>query len=291
MNDLQITYFLALCKYNNFSETARQLYTSQPTISKQISALEDELGVSLFKREYKNVCLTEEGKILRHTLELTVQMIQNAKTKMYQISHPEEYILKIGVIQGFDITNLIKPALLKFLNLYPNIYIFLECLSHQQLNSMIRLNELDLALTLFPEVCNDRLLETRKLFCTKLAFTVHASHPLYNAEKISRENLEGQTLLITTKGTRTSSSFINLLYTHYHITPDQLLFLSSLDEVISYTCSGSGVSILPVQKRLSTNPYRQFPAEVFIETISAAWYYKNNNPARTIFLNEIKTAE
>ena len=101
MNDLQITYFLALCRYKNFSETARRLYVSQPAVSKQIFSLEEELGVTLFKREYKNIDLTKEGKILQETLEKTVQMIQDAKTRMYRQSHSQEYSLKIGVLQGW----------------------------------------------------------------------------------------------------------------------------------------------------------------------------------------------
>ena len=114
MNDLQITYFLALCRYKNFSETARRLYVSQPAVSKQIFSLEEELGVTLFKREYKNIDLTKEGKILQETLEKTVQMIQDAKTRMYRQSHSQEYSLKIGVLQGLDIADLLPCRCRRF---------------------------------------------------------------------------------------------------------------------------------------------------------------------------------
>lgn len=291
MNDLQITYFLALCRYKNFSETARRLYVSQPAVSKQIFALEEELGVTLFKREYKNIDLTEEGKILQETLEKTVQMIQDAKVRMYRQSHSQEYSLKIGVLQGLDIVDLLRPVLQLFMIHYPNISVSLECLSHKKLNSMIRLNELDVILTLSRETRNDKLLKTLDIFSTELAFTVHESHPLYYAEKITTENLKGQSVLISTDGAKGSSSFINLLQTYYHITDRQFLFLSSLDELISYLTSGAGVAVISKQKRFSQGHYRQFPLPDVSEVITAAWFYNNFNPARKILLDELKNTD
>lgn len=287
MNDLQIYYFLALCKYNNFSETARRLYVSQPAVSKQIFSLEEELGVTLFKREYKKIHLTEEGKILQKTLEQTVQMIQDAKAEMYQQSHPEEYSLKIGILQGLDIADLMKPVLQKFEKHYPNVNLSLECFSHKKLNSMIRQDDLDLIITLSREARNDNLLQTRDIFSTDLAFTVHESHPLFGTTVITAENLKHQRILISAEGTKGSSSFINLLQTYYHITEEQFLFLGSMDELISYLASGSGIAVLSGQKRFSRNHYRQFPLKDVSEIITAAWFYNNHNPARTFLLDEI----
>lgn len=51
MNLLQIEYFLTLAKFGNFRKTAEHLYVSQPAVSKQISMLEKEWGVTLFERE------------------------------------------------------------------------------------------------------------------------------------------------------------------------------------------------------------------------------------------------
>ena len=50
MDFLQLQYFLAVAEYKNFTKAARATYTSQPNISKQISQLEEDLGVRLFHR-------------------------------------------------------------------------------------------------------------------------------------------------------------------------------------------------------------------------------------------------
>lgn len=287
MNSLQVTYFLALCKYNNFTETARRLYVSQPAISKQILALEEELGVSLFKREYKNIYLTEEGKILQQTLEQSVQMMQEAKAKMYQQSHPQECPLKIAVLQGIEIADTLRPILQQFMFQHPHINVSLECLSHEKLNSMLRLNELDLAITLAREARNDKLLKTVNIFSAGLAFTVHESHPLYKTERITSKELENQSILVTTAGAKGFSSFLNLLQSYYHIKPTQFVYLASLDEVIFYMSSGAGIAVIAEQNRFSGRHYRQFPLKDVSEIITGAWYYNNFNPARKLLLDEL----
>ena len=61
MNTTQLECFLAVANCLNFSRAAEQLRLTQPAVSHQISTLEDELGVKLFKRTSKSVRLTQEG--------------------------------------------------------------------------------------------------------------------------------------------------------------------------------------------------------------------------------------
>ncbi len=64
----QLHDFLCVAKYENISKAAQELHTSQPTISKAIRALEDEIKVKLFDRNGKRVSLTRGGKILANRL-------------------------------------------------------------------------------------------------------------------------------------------------------------------------------------------------------------------------------
>lgn len=63
MSSTQIMYFLAVVKYKTFTLAAEELYISQSSLSKQIKALEQELGHTLFNREGKENTLTDAGKI------------------------------------------------------------------------------------------------------------------------------------------------------------------------------------------------------------------------------------
>lgn len=60
-----LNYFLAVAREENFTRAAQQLHVTQPTLSRQIADLEQELGVKLFRRSNHNVVLTEDGMILK----------------------------------------------------------------------------------------------------------------------------------------------------------------------------------------------------------------------------------
>ena len=63
MTRLQIQYFLAVARLHSFTKAAGELYIAQPSITKQVKALEAELGVSLFERDSRSVKLTEAGQL------------------------------------------------------------------------------------------------------------------------------------------------------------------------------------------------------------------------------------
>ena len=65
MELFQLRYFLTVAKYENFSKAADELLVSQPSISKAIMQLEQELGVQLFDRNGKRIKLNNAGKALQ----------------------------------------------------------------------------------------------------------------------------------------------------------------------------------------------------------------------------------
>lgn len=64
--DLRVLrYYLTVCQEKNISKAAASLHIAQPSLSKQIKELEDELGVTLFIRGHRQITLTQEGYFLR----------------------------------------------------------------------------------------------------------------------------------------------------------------------------------------------------------------------------------
>ena len=64
-----LRYFLTIADEENFSRAAEILHVTQPTMSRQMTQLEEELGVKLFQRTTRNVVLTEDGMLLRRRAE------------------------------------------------------------------------------------------------------------------------------------------------------------------------------------------------------------------------------
>jgi len=65
MTNSQIDFFLAVAKNLSFSKAAKELYTTQPTVSRQIQMLEKEWGILLFERNTKEVKLTPAGMYMQ----------------------------------------------------------------------------------------------------------------------------------------------------------------------------------------------------------------------------------
>lgn len=69
-----LRYFLAVAQHQNFTKAAHELLVSQPTLSKQLADLEDELGTQLFIRGHRQVTLTEEGEYLQARAKEIIQL-------------------------------------------------------------------------------------------------------------------------------------------------------------------------------------------------------------------------
>lgn len=69
-----LRYFLALAREENISKAAESLYITQPTLSRQLAELEEELGATLFIRGKRKITLTEEGMLLRRRAEEMVEL-------------------------------------------------------------------------------------------------------------------------------------------------------------------------------------------------------------------------
>jgi len=77
-----LKYFLAVAREQSFSVAAERLYLSQPTLSRQIKELEDELGTQLLIRSSKGVTLTEEGMILRARAEEITELLDKTEQEV-----------------------------------------------------------------------------------------------------------------------------------------------------------------------------------------------------------------
>ena len=107
----QLKSFIAVVDYGNFTKAAEKTYTSQPTISTHIKALEEELGVSLISRDTKNIEVTRKGKELYdcalNILELEGRLIRRWNDENNKIIHlgvstiPSTYILP-EILKGYS---------------------------------------------------------------------------------------------------------------------------------------------------------------------------------------------
>lgn len=115
-----LNYFLAIAREENFTKAAQQLHVTQPTLSRQIADLEQELGVKLFVRSNHNILLTEDGMILKRRAQEILSLADKTKRDLMQKEEALSGTISIGSGE-FRSTEYLAKIIAAFRKKYPNV--------------------------------------------------------------------------------------------------------------------------------------------------------------------------
>lgn len=142
----QVKYFLAVVDCNSFTEAAEQCFISQSAISQQISALEEDLGVKLIKREKRKFSLTAAGEYLYQNGAALLEKTEELRKETRRIGQDSELQLRIGYLNGYEGREL-QDTIYEFTESYPEVVLSVAKYSHEDLFNKISGNEIDLVLS------------------------------------------------------------------------------------------------------------------------------------------------
>ena len=103
-------YYLAVVRESTISAAAEALHVAQPSLSRQMKELEEELGVSLFERGNRRITLTEEGMILRKRAEEMVRLMQMTEEEISQVKNHISGSVRIGAGESISFHYLSRAA-------------------------------------------------------------------------------------------------------------------------------------------------------------------------------------
>jgi DNA-binding transcriptional LysR family regulator len=118
----KLKVFHAAAEAGSFTHAGEQLGLSQSAVSRQVSALEQELSVSLFHRHARGLILTEQGELLYRTAHEVFMKLEAARTKLTDSRERPNGDLRVTTTPGLGVHWLI-PRLGEFIELYPDIHI------------------------------------------------------------------------------------------------------------------------------------------------------------------------
>ena len=98
-----LRYFLAVAREENMTRAAELLHVTQPTLSKALRALEEELGKKLFLRRSFSISLTEEGVLLRDRAEDLVAMADKIEKEFLSLDDISGGDLYLGLAESYQI--------------------------------------------------------------------------------------------------------------------------------------------------------------------------------------------
>lgn len=195
-----LQYFLAVAREQSLSGAAEYLHLSQPTLSRQLKDLEDELGKQLFTRSNKGIALTEEGMILRKRAEEIVQLMKKTEDEIALSDEIVSGEVYIGAGES-DVNRLIGRAASQLRERYPGI-----CYHISSGNAVFVLEQLDRGLIDFGLVYGP--VDHAKYEAIQLPFSdtfgvlMRRDSPLAEKEVISPEDLRDKPLIVSAQERR-----------------------------------------------------------------------------------------
>ena len=132
----QYKIFYEVARTGNISKAAKELFISQPAISKAISKLEESLNTTLFLRSSRGVSLTEEGELLFEYVRTAFESLSRGEEELKRIREFQIGHLRIGVSNTLC-KHILLPYLKGFVEQYPHIRITIESQDSIQTLSML----------------------------------------------------------------------------------------------------------------------------------------------------------
>lgn len=195
----QIQYFLEVARCKNISEAAKHLFITQPTLGRQLTAIESELNMQLMIRSNKGIKLTPAGIVLQEEFEKVMTCYKSGVERAGLASRGFSGTLSIGILEELKIKDLIPPAVDYFDRNYPNIDIEIKRMSFRGLLEGIYHNKLDAAISLDINFPKQSDLEIQNLKPYHPAFAVPIHHRLSKKEHLEYRDFREIPLAIVGK--------------------------------------------------------------------------------------------
>ena len=254
----QLRILKAIAVEKNFTKAASHLYVSQPALSKQIKILEKNLNTILINREYNQLSLTENGKILLQYAERILALCEESCRALIDVKNGERGHLTVGASQTIG-TYLMPRILALFAQNYPQIGLNVQINSSRIIAKQVINRKIDIAVVggEITDALNHNL-TIEPFVYDELQLIVSKSHPFAKKKIINKEDLYCLDF-ITLNSNSTIKKFIDSILIQNQIEINQLkiiLQLNSIEGIKTAVSLGLGaafVSSSAIEKELQLN--------------------------------------
>lgn len=231
--------FYAVARAGNISRAAKELFISQPAISKSIGKLEESLGLSLFTRNSRGVQLTPEGEVLFQHVSTAFDTLSRGENELKRIQNLHIGQLRIGVSNTLC-KYVLLPYLKGFVEQYPHVKILIDSQDTARTISMLEQQQLDIGLIAEPK--SRRSLSFLPIMEIRDSFVCTPSY-LENLKIREGEDVnffETGTILLLNRNNMTRTH-IDSYFSEYAIEPRQILEATTMDLLVEFAKTGLGI--------------------------------------------------
>ncbi|NGP45954.1 LysR family transcriptional regulator [Bacillaceae bacterium SIJ1] len=241
MDIRHLTYFIEVAKCRSFTRAAENLFVTQPTISKMIKNLEDELGVELFERSRKQLVLTDAGRLILEKAQTIHQAFEHLQQEIDDLVGLQKGHLRIGVPPIMDGEQIIR-LLGEFHQKHPHITFELFESGAKKIEQGIQDDQLDAGITVLPTL--DEHFHSFTFLKEELMVVIPPSHPLANRKQIKLEHLQNEPIIMFNKDFALNDR-ITTACQQAGFKPRMIAESAQWDFIGKMIAAGLGLSILP----------------------------------------------
>lgn len=279
----QLYYYMELCKQKNFTEAGYACNMTQGALSKQIRKLENELGITLIRRNTRKFELSKEGEIF---LSYAKKMTGTYEEMLKNVQKNQE--IKIGcmpVLAPYHFARLVAD----FRKEYPDIKLVID----ERIASEIQENSDRYDFLILRE----NMMEDQKkfrfspLYDDKLCAVLYEKHPLYGRDRLQLKELKDDVFIFPDRGSGSYEVFYKSCE-KAGFEPKIAFEFPQANTIMSFVSEGVGVTITfsTVYREAKCAGVKMIPLEDELHSVISLFYRKNKplDYAKKQFLNYVR---
>lgn len=289
MTSLQIKYFLAVAEYLNFTRAAESLFVAQPAVTKQIMALEKELGFALFNRHTRSVELTKAGERMQQAFVAMTRIYSTAKNEAQKAAFGDSLFFTVGVLDGMylqSITDALDALRNRFLDAKINVWRG----QSDFLKDELLHNRIDVVLTFDNQLRDELFIDTRSLFASEYNILLPRNHPLASRKQLSRDEIGQQNFILYIDTAKKGHSYSHLgqVCQHLGILAENIIIPPTFSSIYSMVENGTGLALIDEWSEIPHQMRVVKKGTGFYHNFVAAWKRNSKNQLIDIFLENLE---
>lgn len=290
MDFLELQSFVTICDCQNITEAARRLYITQPALSRRVRDLEKELGVALFVRRSKGIEITEAGTRLYRDAVRMLEQREQFSAKAMRLQGTESVALRLAAAPHFPCAPVLRAVSAMAAD-HPEVMQIVR--GESGIPDLLLRDRVDLILCVKGEVMGIPGVHYEVLYDSPLSVLVGRSHRLWEKERVSWEDLAGETVALHQCFAQTAGASAELTLRKNCPAMKQIVFCKSAEECMFYAAAGRYVALCPADgwgypsaiPEVAKNMPLEGPAINWSSPVAA---YNPKNPLARAFMDYVK---
>lgn len=279
----QLYYYMELCKQKNFTEAGYACNMTQGALSKQIRKLENELGITLIRRNTRKFELSKEGEIF---LSYAKKMTGTYEEMLKNVQKNQE--IKIGcmpVLAPYHFARLVAD----FRKEYPDIKLVID----ERIASEIQENSdrYDFLILRENMMEDQKKFRFSQLYDDKLCAALYEKHPLYGRDRLQLKELKDDVFIFPERGSGSYEVFYKSCE-KAGFEPKIAFEFPQANTIMSFVSEGVGITITfsTVYREAKCAGVKMIPLEDELHSVISLFYRKNKplDYAKKQFLNYVR---